>query len=357
MPGRPLILVTPDLDGQPGGIARVARAVARAFARAAPGLGLTLEVLALHDRRPTADRAAAPAARPTGFAGSREALARAFLAGAWRRNARAAVILHPNLAPLGLPTPPWLRVAVMAHGIDVWQPLRLDRRLALRRAQAVWTISADTARRVIEGQGVAPERVRVVPNGLDPDWPLVPPPRRAPSQGHLLAVARLHPDDAYKGVDRTLEALARLEAPPPLVVAGDGPDRPRLEALARALGVRATFPGRVDDAALAGLYRDACAFVLPSTGEGFGLVYLEAMAAGLPCVAALAGGAPEVVADGETGVVVPPDDLDALAAAIARVSGPDGPALGAAGRARLEDRFLFPAWEARLVSALEALLA
>jgi phosphatidylinositol alpha-1,6-mannosyltransferase len=358
MPPRPLLLVTPDLDSQPGGIARVARAVRHAFGRAAPGLGLQLEVLALHDR-PSRDGVPPGDAPVHGFAGDRRALAAAFLRRVWAGRARAAVFLHPNLAPLALPTPPSLRVAVMAHGIEVWTRLRLERRLALRRADAVWAIGEDTAGRLTGVQGLPARRVTVVPNGLDPDWALPPRPEAGarPRAGrHLLAVARLHPDDAYKGVDRTLEALARLDAPPPLVVAGDGPDRPRLEALSRTLGVEARFPGRVDDATLAALYRDALAFVLPSTGEGFGLVYLEAMAASLPCVAARAGGAPEVVIDGETGVVVPPHDLAALAAAIARVSGPEGAALGLAGRARLEARFLYPAWESRLQAALGALL-
>jgi glycosyltransferase involved in cell wall biosynthesis len=195
--------------------------------------------------------------------------------------------------------------------------------------------------------------VQVIANALDPYWPLPAAAARA-EDGYVLAVARLAPEHAYKGVDRVIDALARIGSVR-LVVAGDGPDRARLEARATAAGIDARFSGLVSDAALAELYRGARAFVLPSTGEGFGLVYLEAMAFGLPCVAARAGGAPEVVDDGVTGVVVEPDDDEGLRTAIARVLGDEGAALGAAGRARVERHFSYAAYEQRVHAALDAL--
>lgn len=351
--------VTPDLFGPSGGIARISRAMSLAIARWASAHGLALNVHALMDRGDALDPRYLPAPHVyRAYRGRRLRLARELVARMLRptRGRRLVVIAHPHLAVLRLAFPPWVRTAVVAHGIDVATPLRRERRFALRGAHALWPVSRDTAAQLVAQQGVEPRRIRVVENALDPFWPLPEPPARRGE--FLLSVGRLHPGHAYKGFDLTLEALAQIPAVrrPPLVIVGDGPDRARLEALAARLGVSARFAGAVDDAALAALYRGAGAFVLPSTREGFGLVYLEAMASALPCIAARAGGAPEVVRDGETGVVIPPGDVGALAAAIEDVLGERGAALGLAGRARVERELSYPAYERRVHEALDALL-
>lgn len=351
--------VVPDLFDTSGGIARIARAMSLALSRWADAHGATLTVHALMDQGGRHKLAYLPAPhRYVAYDGRRRALARALVAATWRapRRQHAVVFAHPNLAVTALAFPPWVKSAVVAHGIDVWSPLRLERRLALRRVDELWPVSADTARHLESNQGVARHKIRVLANALDPQWPLPTDPRRG-SQ-HVLAVSRLHPEHTYKGIDVTLEALARLPAErrPSFVVAGEGPDRPRLEAIAARLGLAVRFTGRVSDEVLAGLYRDASAFVLPSTGEGFGLVYLEAMAFALPCIAANAGGAPEVVSDGVTGIVVPPADVAAVARALEVVQGERGTTMGIAGRAILEERFLYGSYEARVHVALDALL-
>src|SRR5919204_20259 len=126
----------------------------------------------------------------------------------------------------------------------------------------------------------------------------------------VLCVCRLEPQ---KGVDLAVRALASV-ADAVLVVLGEGPERPRLEALARELGVeeRVHLAGRVPD--VAAWLRRTTLLVHPVRWEGFGLAVLEAMLAGLPVVASRVSPLPELVADGETGVLVPPDDSDALAA-------------------------------------------
>lgn len=348
--------VVPDLFGSNGGIARIARAMTLALSRWADRRGVTLTVHALMDQpgRHQA-RYLPPPHVYRAYDGRRAALARRLLGRTWRRDMRAVIFAHPHLAVMGLGYPPFVKTAVVAHGVDVWAPLRFERRLALRRADALWPVSEDTARRLREVQGVDQGAIRVLPNGLDPFWPADTGARA--TDGHLLAVGRLQPDSPTKGIDLVIEALARVASRPPLVVAGDGPDRTRLEALAARLGVDARFVGAIDDAALFELYRGARAFVLPSSREGFGLVYLEAMAFGLPCVAAAAGGAPEVVVDGATGVVVPPGDVAAVAAAIGRALGAEGQAMGAAGRARVEREFLYPAYEARVHAAIDLLVS
>jgi glycosyltransferase involved in cell wall biosynthesis len=118
----------------------------------------------------------------------------------------------------------------------------------------------------------------------------------------------------HKCVELALEAARRAKVE--IWVVGEGPDRERLEAIYGGPGGRARFLGRVGDAELATLYAQARAMVLPNVEE-FGIAAVEAQAAGRPVVAVAAGGALETVRDGETGVLVAPDDPDAMAQALA----------------------------------------
>lgn len=151
-------------------------------------------------------------------------------------------------------------------------------------------------------------------------------------------LSRLVPE---KRVDAVLRAVASLDDDVYVVVTGDGPEAARLEALARALGIeaRARFPGRTDDVASALAALDVLA--LASSVEGLPLSLVEAMAAELAVVATRVGGVPEIVLDGETGLIVPPGDDAALAEALRELAHDRARAaqLGARGRARAEACF------------------
>jgi glycosyltransferase involved in cell wall biosynthesis len=191
-------------------------------------------------------------------------------------------------------------------------PWRLAERVLARRARRIVAISEAVRRFSVENVGLPAERVKVIHYGLDalPEpWgenPVLPIPDGAPL---LLCVARLAPQ---KGVDTAIRALPSIPDAT-LLVLGEGPERTRLEELARELGVsdRVLMPGRVGD--VAALYRRCNVVVHPARWEGFGLAMLEGMLAGRPIVAAHAGSAPELVADGMTGLLFPPDDAEALA--------------------------------------------
>jgi glycosyltransferase involved in cell wall biosynthesis len=203
----------------------------------------------------------------------------------------------------------------------------LERRNA-RRADRVVCTSAYSRDRAIAAYGLDPARVRVVPEGIAvPTWDGVeraatrrPPPR--PDGGEILSVARQY---RRKNTGLLLRALPRLLAVRPrcrLHVVGEGPELAALQSLARHLGVgdAVVFHGSLDGlAAVQAAYLASDAFCLPSRQEGFGLVFLEAMAARLPIVAAHAGAIPEVAPDGEASLLVDPDDDAGLAEAILRV--------------------------------------
>lgn len=267
----------------------------------------------------------------------------------WRtaRRVRPACVLVGHVHPQLLLAAALLRrpYIAFAHGNDYLATQRrwhapLTNRL-LRRARLVVTHSHANRQR-LAALGI--QHVKVIYPGTDP----LPP--RAPASGPpvLLTVGRLVP---RKGVDTVLQALPMLRAHYPDLtyqIAGEGSDRPRLQQLAVDLGLAAhaaaspvEFLGRLDSVALEAAYRRAHLFVMPvreeiaaASIEGFGIVFLEAAAAGLPTVAGRSGGAPEAISDGVTGFLVDPHDPADVARRIDQLLA--DPALraqmGAAGR-------------------------
>jgi glycosyltransferase involved in cell wall biosynthesis len=200
--------------------------------------------------------------------------------------------------------------------------LRATRNRALRGARHVFCPSA-YLREVALHWGLDPDRVSVLPNPA-PEVPAMPPREDLRSElglgGNVLVFAgRLGPQKAL-GV--LLEALA--EVPDiTLVVAGDGPERAALEARARELGIdgRVSFLGAVPRERVLRLFGAGDATVLSSAWENFPHTVVEALAVGCPVIATAVGGVPEVVTDGDNGLLVAPGDAHALGAAIARFFG------------------------------------
>ena len=257
------------------------------------------------------------------------------------RRARADVV-HTHLVHADLYGALAARALVSTkHNDDPFRtgPFRFVERTLARRAARVIAITDALARFQIERVGLPARKLVTIPYGLDalPEaWGKNPSDDVPEHARVLLAVCRLEPQ---KGVDVAVRALARLRlqrGDAELVVLGEGPERPRLTALARELDVPVHLPGRVPD--VAAWLRRASLLVHPVRWEGFGLAVLEAMLAGLPVVASRVSSLPELVADGETGVLVPPDDPEALAAGIERALGAVRQ-LGQAGRRRAQERF------------------
>ena len=212
----------------------------------------------------------------------------------------------------------------------------VERALA-RAADRVIAITESLRRFTIDEVGVPPDKVQTIHYGMDDlpaAWGANPPDDVPPDARILLAVARLVPQ---KGIDVAIRALPLLPDDTVLVVLGEGPERDLLVRLARELGVeqRGFLLGRVPD--VAEWLRRATLLVHPARWEGFGLGVLEAMLAGLPVVATSVSSLPELVVDGETGILVQPDDAPALALGVARALEQAG--LGDAGRERAHREF------------------
>jgi phosphatidyl-myo-inositol dimannoside synthase len=351
---RELLLVTPDLFDHGGGIARIARVTALACQEVCAERAWKLTVLSLRDRDATIDgRYLPPGADYLGFNGNRLTLARAVLSRAMRRSHAGTLFCHVNLASMGLLYPtrrPGLvrEYVVVAHGVDVWSELPVHRRYALRCAREIWPVSEYTGRIVRDLQGVPPPRVHTIYNCLDPLWAATAQDNPTQSARYLLCVCRLARTDRYKGVEDLIAALGIVTGQLPdlhLVVVGDGDDAARLKAIAGkgAAARRIEFRGAVDDAELRRLYAGCVIFAMPSCKEGFGLVFLEAMAHGKPVIAADSAGTPEVILHGETGLLVPYRDRQKLAEAIVALAGdPErARAMGERGRERVRQRFSY----------------
>ncbi len=246
---------------------------------------------------------------------------------------------HMHLAPLAAflarqqRIPMWLQL----HGWEAWEQPSRTERWAAEQATLITSVSRYTRRRFLSVVGSDPLRVRVLPNTVGPAFS---PGAKSDAlldryglRGKLviLTVGRLDPCERCKGHDKVIKALPQIMKTfgnVVYLVVGEGHDRGRLEAQARTVGVEGAvlFAGSVKPDELPQFYRLANLFVMPSTQEGFGIVFLEATASGVRTVGGNADGSVDALADGELGTVVDPDDTAALVNAINEGLGRASPA-------------------------------
>ncbi len=259
------------------------------------------------------------------------AFSAALLAAGLREKPDAILSTHVNFAPVAH----WLKrlqgtpFAAVAHGVDVWTMTGGMVPRALQAADRVLAVSRFTRDRLVEGMHLRPEKVGILPNAFDelefspgdkPRYLL----RRfglAPKQPIILTVARLAGEERYKGYDQVLRALPAVRRVVPdvhYVLGGRGPDRSRVEVLVKELGLMdcVTLAGYIPDHELRDFYRLSDVFAMPSKGEGFGIVFLEAMASGRPVIAGNKDGSVDALLDGKAGVLIDPDSRTELEKAL-----------------------------------------
>lgn len=231
-----------------------------------------------------------------------------------------APIIHAICQTVGIP------FTVLTYGKEVWEPLRASYQKALRASHKIWTISRYSRDRLCASNQIESKKVEFLYCAVD-GRAFQPQSKNELLIDHygfehskvLMTVARLWSGDPYKGVDVTIRALPTIALEFPEIkylVVGRGDDQPRLTKLAEDLGVsdRVVFAGFVSDADLVNHYNLADAYVMPSQ-EGFGIVYLEAMACGVPVLSGDADGSADPLQDGRLGWQVPYRDPDAVATA------------------------------------------
>ncbi|MDQ5979329.1 MAG: phosphatidyl-myo-inositol dimannoside synthase [Verrucomicrobiota bacterium] len=353
-----VLLLSPELFLHEGGIARIMRLYLMALCQ----IAARVDSVVLNDRPGPEPRLARYANARLGEHVGCDRSKLAFVRQTVRLGKRADLLICAHLHHLPVA---WLaqrfnsrmKYSLVAHGIEVWRPYSALERRALLGAHRILCVSEYTRRQLLRFlPALAPERLVVVPNTLDPhfasrsDEQSSPQPFALP---RILSVGRLSAADAYKGFDTLIEALPLIRREYPaarLRIVGTGDDQPRLAALAQRLGVNGSvdFLGAIDDDALRREYTACDLFALPSRREGFGLVYLEAMIHGKPCIAARAGGAPEVVSD-TVGRLVEYGNLPELAAAVDELVRAPRDSEVVRGHAA---SFAFPVFAQRLAAAL-----
>jgi len=271
---------------------------------------------------------------------------------------------HVNLLPLAVPIGKIKRVPLVlqVHGIDVWKQPAASARFWLRQVDAIWSVSAVTRDRMNGWARLPLSRYSILPNTFHPQLYGLAARRadliaRYKLEGRkvIMTLARLAGDERYKGIDEILEVMPELLIEEPrlvYLVVGDGDDQPRLEAKASALGIadKVIFTGYVDESQKADHLRLADVFALPGRGEGFGIVYLEALACGVPVVGSQLDGSREALRGGALGELADPTDLESIRLCILRaLAAPPGIPPGLS-------YFDWPHFQTRLAAAVRQLL-
>jgi glycosyltransferase involved in cell wall biosynthesis len=244
------------------------------------------------------------------------------VASLFRQKFRLVICGHVNLLPVACA---FARPLLVVHGIEAWQPLRSPiRRRLLHRCRAVVSVSAVTRDRLLAWSHYRGP-VHVLPNAVHGEDYGIRPKRDDLVQRYglagkrvLLTVGRLAGEERSKGFDEVIEVLPQLPSDVVYLIAGGGHDLPRLRDKATALGAgnRVIFTGLFPEGDKPDLYNLADVYVMPSRGEGFGFVFLEALASGLPVIGSRADGGAEALLGGELGTLVDPSNREELRQAI-----------------------------------------
>ena len=227
---------------------------------------------------------------------------------------------------------------IVAHGLESWNIERPALKKALAYADKIISVSDYTRDRLLKEQNLAPEQISLLPNTFDessfaiadkPEYLL----KRyglQPNQPIILTVGRLDQIDRYKGYDKILRALPKIRTYFPNIhylLVGSGSDRSRVESLIQQLDLAdcVTLTGFVPDSELTDHYNLCDVFAMPSKGEGFGIVYLEALACGKATLGGNQDGALDALCHGKLGALVDPDNGSEIAHTLIQILAGDYP--------------------------------
>jgi phosphatidyl-myo-inositol dimannoside synthase len=284
-------------------------------------------------------------------------------------NPSVTYVFHLHIAPIIYLVKffrPKLRYGVHLHGIEAWITLSGLRKRAVQKADFITASSQFTADKAVEMNQLNQEKISVLYPALDEEWLKSISkksqgfdPETSTKKHIILTVARLTESDKQKGIDHVIEALPELLKEfrdLQYVIVGSGDDLPRLRQLACDLEIfeSVQFRGSISDEELISLYQTCNLFIMPSNTEGLGIVYLEAMAFAKPVISGKYGGSSEVVIPGETGYLVPYDDIPAIQNSIRAVlSNPEKASrMGKRGRLLVEEKFNLDKMASGIISLL-----
>jgi glycosyltransferase involved in cell wall biosynthesis len=335
MPQRKLSFLVLTAFSSMGGIEKFNRALMKALSDLSKQLHYEVAFASMYDEQSNSDYV--PANLFQAYKGNRFQFV---LKSVFQMRTTTDLLLgHLNLALLGVVYKffyPAKKLVVICHGIEVFQPLNGFKKKVLQQADAIFAVSTYTKQQLINQNGIDAEKIIVFPNTIDPFFQL---PEDFSKPAYLkerygisendkvmFTLTRLNSEEGYKGYDKVFKAISRFIKEGhslKYILAGnaDAVESKRIDQLIEELQLQdhVIVTGFVKDEEITDHYLLADVFVMPSKGEGFGIVYLEAMACGLPVIAGNKDGSTEALQFGELGTLVDPDDLDQLTNAIEKV--------------------------------------
>lgn len=366
-----VVLLTLDSFGTTGGIQKMTRTLMLALFQLCKEDKFDYNVLSLYDTAQNLDTRYVPQSHFKGF-NKRKAR---FLYHTLRTiKAQDTVVLtHINLASLALLIKllkPNCQLLLIAHGIEVWRKLPLHKRLLLKFATKIVCVSRYTRQQMIDLHAVPSEKCVVLNNSIDPFIALPDEIKRptdlltrygVTNQTPLLyTLTRLATTEQYKGYDKVIAVVGRIKQHYPgikYIIAGpyDPTEGERVRQLIYAADAsdQVILTGMLDENELPDHFQLADVFVLPSKKEGFGIVFIEAMACGLPVICGNADGSVDAVLDGQLGKAINPDDTAELEHAIKEMLSEP---MSAAGRKQLQQKCLEHFNEKKYIQNLRQLL-
>lgn len=323
-----------------GGIEKVCRAAGKALYEIAAEKGHEVMIYSMYDRGEMVNERYFPASCFKGFNGRKINFV---LSAIRERKPQVVLLSHINLLPVGYlikKASPKTRLVLMAHGIEVWEKLSGMKARMLPAVDLFLPVSQFTAGKLQSANNISSHKIQVVNNCLDPFL------KKHPSAAIqkklaekydlekgdvvLLTVTRLKHSEQYKGYDKVIESLVAVKKKLPRVkylIVGkyDTEEKARLESIVAKEGMTdvVIFAGFVKDEELQAHFELADVYIMPSTGEGFGIVFIEALYYGLPVIAGNQDGSVDALAKGEFGMLINPTGVEAIAEAIvATISNP-----------------------------------
>lgn len=374
MINQPIIFLTLRLFSATGGIEKVCRLVAKTLFDRSLEVKNSVQFLSLYDHPNDAKQNSyAPEHL---FSGHHQHLF-SFVWKAIRSVRKPSVIIlsHVNLIPVGVLLKCWSpgsKLVLFAHGIELWNNPGVINRFLLRFVDFFWSVSHFTQKSIQEKYNIPDNKCMVLNNALDPfiQKQEVKPDRNKISakldiQNHqkvLFMLARIQTSEQYKGYDQVMMAMDVIkDLYPNLIycIGGkyDDTEKKRIQSFAKKLGLedRVRLIGYVEDAKVSDWYHASDAYVMPSSQEGFGLVFIEAMYHGLPVIAGNRDGSVDALLQGELGQLVDPFNIQEIAAAIIRVlSNPDA---CYPNHQKLMENFGYPKYREKMELCLQKILS
>lgn len=249
------------------------------------------------------------------------------------------IVSHINLLPVGWlikKIAPRTKIFLLAHGIEIWYPLNARKRKMLHHCDKIVAVSSYTRDKIMEVHGLPQDKCAVLNNCLDPFLPLPSSQKKneallkkygfTETDTILMTLTRLSSKERYKGCDKVIEAVAQLKIKYTgikYLIAGsyDSSEKKFADTLIQRSGLQndVVMAGYIPDEELQDHFAMAGLYIMPSRGEGFGIVFIEAMYYGLPVIAGNADGSADALLQGRLGQLVNPENIEDITIAIANV--------------------------------------